>query len=274
MSAIVANARGKPGGSGPFCWQSVFILRHVREVAESSRRVSPAAAQSVYVALTELATDARCASVQSPISEVAKRAGLGYRTTASALGLIEEAGFVQVQNNYFPGGELRTSNTYTLVSHDVALCKFCLARGNSAKLQPLPRSLEDAEELKEKRVPLSFDLVGWIAQAKQEFPTRTDIDAIAAKFSTHYSARPDRMCLQRLLDWVRTERAPRELGPQKPSASIPVKPEPPGWREIIAKSFPLTEFPSRDHFEERDWAAISQYNRDWITKQVSEQRSA
>lgn len=267
MSSIVANARGQPGGNKPFCWQSLHVLRHLREVCESSNRISVASAQSVYVALTELSSDHRSASFQVAISEIARRSGLGYRMTATALGVIEGIGFLSVQSNYVGVGQLRSSNTYTLLRHDPALCKFCLALIPKAPTQLLPISGEEAEEERRERDSPSFltSLPEWLTKAAKEYPNRSDIAAITEKFARFYASKPAAACYERLIEWIRTER-----NPATKKSDSKTDPGPEGWRAYLAQRFPVSEYPTRTPYENGAWQAVPDKLRNTILAEMNQ----
>ena len=255
MKSVVANARENPGGGGPFCWQSVFVVRHLREVGESAQSISVSSILGVYLALTELATDNHEATFRVTVSEIAGRAGLGYRTTGTALRLIEEAGMLHVRNNFLGDGAIKTSNTYTLLQHDASICKFCLSHGEGRKFHGLPKSVEDrGEERKEERAsPPPFNEVteAWIMRAEKEFPERADIPSIAKKFFRHYENKPRARCYERLAEWIRDERNPKNRHPEKIEDSGPE-----GWQEYLQRHYPIAEYPTREIYEKGSWARV------------------
>ena len=255
MIMIVTNARDKPGGSGPFCWQSIFIMRHLREVGESARSVSVPSILAVYVALTELATDHHEAKFRATVSEIAGKAGLGYRTTIAVLGLVADAGILDIQNNYIGDGAIKTSNTYTLLKHDPSFCKFCISHGEGRKARSLPNSLEDqSKDKREEGHPPSFlseNYEAWLMRAQNEFPERTDIASIAQKFFAHYQKKPSAGCYARLIEWVREERNPKIRPRTKARENGPS-----GWMEYLQKHYPVTDYPTRSIYETGGWADV------------------
>ncbi len=68
---------------GPFCWQSKEALRHIREVFDQSRDVS--SALSVYLALSEVASNSAAAAFTTTQADLAQRAGLSVRKVADVL---------------------------------------------------------------------------------------------------------------------------------------------------------------------------------------------
>jgi hypothetical protein len=255
MIMVVVNARDKPGASGPFAWQSIFILRHLRELGESARSVSIPSIVATYSALTELACNHGEASFRAPISEIASKSGLGYRTVAPVLRLIADAGIIHVKNNYLGDGKLKTSNTYTILKHDPSICKFCLSYSEGRKPRSLPKPLEDKEEeLEEERTAPSFlneHSDEWVIRAKNEFPERTDVDSIAKKFFAHYEKKPGARCYERLLEWIRDERNPKIRSRQKAADDGP-----PRWRQYFPQELPVIDYPTRTIYENGDWNKV------------------
>lgn len=254
MSLIVPNARGKPGVSGPFCWQSIFVLRHIRDVAEGSERVSVSATLATYLALTEAASNARSSTVPISIGEVGRLAGLGRSTTTKALSILGDAGFLIATCNYIGTGGLKASNSYTLLRHERAMCKFCTSQATSEKPVQLTVLGEEAEE-KEEGPPPQLPQE-WIDRAERDFPRRADLRRIAAKFVTHYGAQRQMISYERFADWIRSERCPDVRIPTK-ECSV----EPEGWRELYRARYPKDACPDLYQLTEKQWKEICQYDR-------------
>jgi hypothetical protein len=66
--------------NGPFCWQSKEVLRFIRDCFDSNNSV--ASALSVYLALSEKASDEQSEQFDCRIRDIAARAGVSYKTAA------------------------------------------------------------------------------------------------------------------------------------------------------------------------------------------------
>ncbi len=107
---------------GPFCWQNKKALKLITEAfAESNQAVS---ARSVYVALTELASDAQSDTFTVNKALVGFKAGTSVKTVERVLNGLEELGLVKVDRGFVGtgSGTIRAANTYTLlpIRHDDA----------------------------------------------------------------------------------------------------------------------------------------------------------
>src|SRR5438067_3768241 len=107
--------RRQPSDSGPWCWQEKGALNLI--MCELSEGGGTCAGRSVYLALTEFASDAHTASFVVTVAEIAHRAGVSRRTTATALKQLEEIGLVRIERRHAPeGGFLKLPSCYTLTS--------------------------------------------------------------------------------------------------------------------------------------------------------------
>jgi hypothetical protein len=147
MEANDSNEQSKPNsGRGskpckerPWLWIEKAIVRTIRDVSDATNDVSSALA--VKVALAEIASDEGSDTFTKSISEIAKRAGVKYRTATSMLGRFEALKIIAVQRNTIPGTKLQSPNTYTLGNH-------CLPLGNSRSQRSLPRYKKNREKSK------------------------------------------------------------------------------------------------------------------------------
>jgi hypothetical protein len=103
----------------PFCWQHKGALTMIRDVFENGHGIA-AIPISVYVALTELASDAQSETFSAPISEIARRACVSYRTAFSFLKRFEDVKLIAVNRSTVPGTKEHAPSTYTM------LCTPCL----------------------------------------------------------------------------------------------------------------------------------------------------
>lgn len=243
----------------------------MREVAEASKSVSSTAVLAVYLALTELATDFHSATFKIPISEIGRRAGLAYRATSAALGIIEQAGFIHCQNNFVGSGFLKASNTYTLLRHDPSICQFCISIGKHAEKPAPPISEEETSQEEAEKRPLSSlncEVESWIQRAESEFPDRSDIRTIAKKFAHHYHGKSSALCYERLADWIRDERSPKYRKAPNLDEEGPV-----GWREFLSTEYPLSENPHRTEYEKGKWSAVPRDLKITITEGLKRRNS-
>jgi DNA-binding MarR family transcriptional regulator len=88
--------------AAPWCWQHKDALEMIRTYLEDNYGHS-AFALSTYVALSEFASDAQSERFTVPISQIARRAGASYRTTAEILNRLESLGLIRIQRNTVPG---------------------------------------------------------------------------------------------------------------------------------------------------------------------------
>jgi len=102
--------------NGPFCWQNKATLTLITETfAESNQAVS---ARSLYVALTELASDEQSETFTASKALIAHKAGLSVKTVERLLRGFEEMGLVKIDRNSASAtfGAIKSANTYTLPS--------------------------------------------------------------------------------------------------------------------------------------------------------------
>jgi hypothetical protein len=123
---------------GPWCWQEKEALRMIRDVCEDGNGHS-ASELATYLALSELASDAQLETFQAPISLVARRAGVSYRTAANILKRFESLKLIAVARSTVPGTKERAPSTYTMLRNHCAT----LRKQNQNCLQ---RSTEESEE--------------------------------------------------------------------------------------------------------------------------------
>jgi hypothetical protein len=102
-------------------------------------------AVSTYVALSEFASDAQSETFTVPISQIARRAGASYRTTAEILNRLESLGLIRIQRNTVPGTKEHAPSTYTMLGMP------CLTLGKrDAKC--LPKILNKGKKTKNREV--------------------------------------------------------------------------------------------------------------------------
>jgi hypothetical protein len=114
------DARGKkPGNSRPWCWCEKAILRLITETfAESNQAAS---ARSLYLAMTELASDQQSDVFTVPGALIAYKAGLSVRTVERLMHGLEHLEIVAVKRNIArptsgTAGAIKAASTYTLLT--------------------------------------------------------------------------------------------------------------------------------------------------------------
>src|SRR5438552_1687115 len=116
----------------------------IREISDAKNDVSSALA--MYLALTEIASDEQSDTFTWPIADIARRAGVSYRTGASMLSRFGEVKIIRVKPNMLPGTRLQAPSTYTLCNHCLSLGNHCLSVGNGRNQRSLPRVRKNKEE--------------------------------------------------------------------------------------------------------------------------------
>src|SRR6266516_2089953 len=97
-----------------FCCQKMEALRMIRDVFENGHGHS-ALAQSVYIALSELASDAQSETFTASINEIRRRAGVSYRSAFDFLKRFEAIKLIAVGRRVIEGSKERLPSTYTLL---------------------------------------------------------------------------------------------------------------------------------------------------------------
>lgn len=124
--------------------------------SESNQAVS---ARSVYVALTELASDNQCESFTANKALIAHRAGVSVRTADTILNGLRELGVlaIQSQRQAVNAGVIKAANSYTLL----AIGNGCASTiGNGCKQPSISDKVEESERIleeKEKNQPQQAD---------------------------------------------------------------------------------------------------------------------
>jgi len=108
------NQVRKIKGAGPWCWQDKRTLQMIRDYFEDGHGHS-AFALAVYLAMTELASDAQAETFTAPISQIARRAGASYRKTAKVLNRFESLKLIHVQRKTVEGTKEHAPSTYTML---------------------------------------------------------------------------------------------------------------------------------------------------------------
>jgi hypothetical protein len=99
----------------PFCWQEKEKLRMIENIfTENAGLGSPESARSIYMALTEIASDfERDDNLEISQEAIARRACVCRATVNRVLPVFERVGLIKVKRNSVNG--IKTQSTYTLV---------------------------------------------------------------------------------------------------------------------------------------------------------------
>jgi DNA-binding IscR family transcriptional regulator len=108
MEANKYNAKGKPRRE-PFCWQEKATLRMITDVYSASG----ATARSVYVAMTEIASDRKSDVYDASHPEIAHRAGTSVSSVQRVLPTLVKLGCIKIRRNSINGIQIRS--TYTII---------------------------------------------------------------------------------------------------------------------------------------------------------------
>jgi hypothetical protein len=135
---------------GPWCWQHKSVLRMITDTFSESDQA--ASARSLYVAMTELASDNESDTFTATKALIAHKAGLSVSTVQRLLNGFEQLGVVRIERGFAErnSGAIRAPNTYTLLS---------IGHGDSTTLgHGRSRANPDKdEEKKEKRKTLPME---------------------------------------------------------------------------------------------------------------------
>ena len=136
--------RGKPSKGGPWCWCEKEILQMIRDHLTDGHGHC-AEPLSVYLALTQLASDKHSETFTATISQIATLAGVSYRTTWDILNRLETLKVIRVQRNTLPGTKGNAPSNYTLCATNRTLCKREASR--------LPRLKKKGKNLNKPPIP-------------------------------------------------------------------------------------------------------------------------
>jgi hypothetical protein len=117
MKVSESNDKNQPRKirDAPFCWQHKETLHMIRDVFENGHGIA-AIPISVYVALTELASDAQSETFTASINEIRRRAGVSYRSAFEFLKRFEAINLIAVGRRVIEKTKERLPSTYTLMS--------------------------------------------------------------------------------------------------------------------------------------------------------------
>ena len=133
----------------PFCWLGKRQLRTLADVFAEGKIVSLAAARSVYLALSEIASDKQSDTFIVATSYIAQRAGVTSKTVRRMVKSFKRLGFLKVEARSTIG--LKSSSQYMLIRNRRAIGSVYPSIGKAREIG-LPTREECTEESTESTV--------------------------------------------------------------------------------------------------------------------------
>jgi hypothetical protein len=130
---------------GPWCWQHKQMLTMISDIFDATNDVS--SARTIYVALSEFASDNGSETFTESIAQIARRAAVSYSTAARLLNRLEKLKLIDIKRHCFPGTKERAPSTYSLGS---MLGNGYLRLGNSRIRGPFPKGRKETENKRKK----------------------------------------------------------------------------------------------------------------------------
>jgi len=130
----------------PFCWLEKRKLRIIADVFAEGRLGALTSARSVYLALSEIASDRQNDTFTVATSYIAQRAGVTSKTVRRVIGILKKLGFLKPQARSANG--LKLAYEYTLIRGDCPIGLIYPSFGKAKKIA-LPTSEECDEESRE-----------------------------------------------------------------------------------------------------------------------------
>src|SRR5262249_42394320 len=127
----------------PWCWLEKRKLRTLSDVYGEGKHGSLAAARSVMLALSEIASDKQKDTFTVSTSYIAQRAGVAAKTVKRVTNTLKKLGFVSIRPRSANG--LKIANEYTLIRGKCPLHLSYLSMGKAPKIR-LHRREESNEE--------------------------------------------------------------------------------------------------------------------------------
>jgi hypothetical protein len=131
----VALKMRTPKTCGPYCWQEKGALRLIAKYFGEGEQL--ASARSVYLALTEIASDEQSDRFQKCVLYISIRAGLGKRTVGPILSKLAQIGVIK-RDRVFDGKQ-ELESRYQLLQLEV--------RQSKQKQRPPAQPLHDPSEI-------------------------------------------------------------------------------------------------------------------------------
>jgi molybdenum-dependent DNA-binding transcriptional regulator ModE len=127
---------------GPWCWQHKEKLTMITDIFDATNDVN--SARTIYVALTEFASDNGNETFTVPIAQIARRAGVSYRTAFAILNRFESLKLIAVKRQLVEGTKERAPSTYTMLGNQ------CITLCDSRNQASLPKVLKKEKEKDKK----------------------------------------------------------------------------------------------------------------------------
>lgn len=140
-------------GDDPWCWQSKRVLKAITEVFGESNQA--ASARSVYLALTELASDEQMETFTAAKALIAHKAGVSVKTAETRLKGLVELGAVRIepQRGTANSGVIKASNKYTLIAMRNGYALTMRNEGRQGSVSDKVEESEKNEKESEERMP-------------------------------------------------------------------------------------------------------------------------
>ena len=130
----------------PFCWLGKRQLRMIADAFAQGKIGALAAARSVYLALSEIASDKQSDTVIIATLYIAQRAGVTSKTVRRVTKILKQLGFLKMQGRSANG--LKLANQYTLVRSSGSIDRIYPSLDKETAMT-LPTREECIEESKE-----------------------------------------------------------------------------------------------------------------------------
>jgi hypothetical protein len=148
VSARLQHARSTK--DGPWCWQIKAALKLIGEIFSESNQL--ASARSLYLALTQLASDHGSETFTESKALIAHKAGLSISTVNRLLKAFEELRLIRIERSMRQpsSGYIKAPNTYTLLSigND-----YLSSIGNGRKHVSVTDKVKKKKEIEKENTP-------------------------------------------------------------------------------------------------------------------------
>jgi hypothetical protein len=138
------DAKRKPLSNEPWCWVEKPKLRMIADIfSQNTVAISINTARSIYLAVTEIASDKESDVFDASHEEIAHRAGVSPSSVKRILPVFRKLGLLKVKRNWING--LETRSTYTIIRGKT------LAHHEPALGQPTKGKRATSEELAKRK---------------------------------------------------------------------------------------------------------------------------
>ena len=154
----------------PYCWLEKPKLRNIGDAFAEGKIGSLAAARSVYLALSEIASDRQSDTFIAATLYIAQRAGVISKTVQRVTKILRRLGFLRMKGRSANG--LKLANEYTLIRGNVSIGPIYPSLGKTKEIT-LPTREECTEESTESTARKGKDSLS--TDAKRGEQTEEDI---------------------------------------------------------------------------------------------------